>query len=225
MNKPYIVCHMMMSLDGRIDCKMTSKLRGTKEYYETLSELNVPTTLSGRVTAELEMALPGKFSAKDQTPFGKEGFSKKQDATGYEVVVDTHGTLLWDKQEGEKPLLVITSEQVSQEYFHYLDEQNISWIAVGKNKIDLPKAMDILRNKFEVERMAVVGGSAINTSFLDFGLLDEISILIGPGVDGRKGMPTVFDNMSTSHEVIHLELKDVKKYEDGAVWLRYVYEE
>ena len=225
MNKPYIVCHMMMSLDGRIDCQMTSKLRGTKEYYETLSELNVPTTLSGRVTAELEMALPGKFSAKDQTPFGKEGFSKKQDATGYEVVVDTHGTLLWDKQEGEKPLLVITSEQVSQEYLHYLDEQNISWIAVGKNKIDLPKATDILRNEFEVERMAVVGGSAINTSFLDFGLLDEISILIGPGVDGRKGMPTVFDNMSTSREVIHLELKDVKKYEDGAVWLRYVYEE
>ena len=85
--------------------------------------------------------------------------------------------------------------------------------------------MDILRNEFEVERIAVVGGSAINTSFLDLGLLDEISILIGPGVDGRKGMPTVFDNMSTSREVIHLELKDVKKYEDGAVWLRYVYEE
>ena len=100
MNKPYIVCHMMMSLDGRIDCKMTSKLRGTKEYYETLSELNVPTTLSGRVTAELEMALPGKFSAKDQTPFGKEGFSKKQDATGYEVVVDTYGTFFMGQTKG-----------------------------------------------------------------------------------------------------------------------------
>ena len=26
--KPYIICHMMMSLDGRIDCAMTAKLRG-----------------------------------------------------------------------------------------------------------------------------------------------------------------------------------------------------
>ena len=28
MKKPYIICHMMTSLDGRIDCAMTSKLKG-----------------------------------------------------------------------------------------------------------------------------------------------------------------------------------------------------
>ena len=26
MNKPYIVCHMMTSVDGRIDCAMTEHL-------------------------------------------------------------------------------------------------------------------------------------------------------------------------------------------------------
>ena len=26
MNKPYIICHMMTSVDGRIDCGMTAKL-------------------------------------------------------------------------------------------------------------------------------------------------------------------------------------------------------
>ena len=35
-------------------------------------------TLSGRVTAELEMAEQGKFKAADMTPFGREGFSKKR---------------------------------------------------------------------------------------------------------------------------------------------------
>lgn len=79
MKKPYIICHMMISLDGRIDCAMTSQLPGVDDYYETLSALNVPTTVSGRVTAELEMALPGIFKATDTTmPFGKEGFSKKR---------------------------------------------------------------------------------------------------------------------------------------------------
>ena len=30
MNKPYIVCHMMTSVDGRIDCAMTEHLPGVQ---------------------------------------------------------------------------------------------------------------------------------------------------------------------------------------------------
>ena len=79
----------------------------------------------------------------------------------------------------------------------------------------------ILAAEFGVERMAIVGGSAINTSFLDAGLLDEVSILIGAGIDGRGGMPAVFDSLSMSHPVIPLRLTDVQKFNSGAVWLRY----
>ena len=53
MKKPYIICHMMMSIDGRIDCAMTEQIHGANEYYSLLKELNVPTTLSGRVTGRL----------------------------------------------------------------------------------------------------------------------------------------------------------------------------
>ena len=42
-----MICHMMMSIDGRIDCGMTVKIAGSNEYYETLNALNVPTTLIG----------------------------------------------------------------------------------------------------------------------------------------------------------------------------------
>ena len=54
MNKPYIVCHMMTSVDGRIDCAMTEHLPGVQEYYDTLDALDAPTRISGRVTAELK---------------------------------------------------------------------------------------------------------------------------------------------------------------------------
>ena len=30
MKKPYIVCHMMTSVDGRIDCAMTENLPGVQ---------------------------------------------------------------------------------------------------------------------------------------------------------------------------------------------------
>lgn len=222
MKKPYIICHMMTSIDGRIDCAMTSQLPGVDDYYATLDALNVPTTVSGRVTAELEMAEPGVFEAKDTTPFGKEGFSKKTDAAGYEVVVDTHGKLLWpDSAELEKPYLIITSEQVPQEYLNYLDGKHISWIACGADRIDLTRASEILAEEFGVERMGIVGGPAINTAFLDAGLLDEVSILMGCGIDGRKEMPSVFDGRSMEHPLTHLKLTSVEKFGSGAVWLRY----
>ena len=129
MKKPYIICHMMISIDGRIDCAMTSKLPGVDDYYTTLDEINVPTTVSGRVRAELEMAESGEFHAKNTESYGKEGFSKKADATGYEVIIDTNGKLLWPDASGmAKPYLIVTSEKVSKEYLDYLDGQNISWI-------------------------------------------------------------------------------------------------
>lgn len=222
MKKPYIICHMMTSVDGRIDCAMTSQLPGVSDYYETLDELNIPTTVSGRVTAELELAEPGFFTAKDPAVFGKEGFSKKANAKGYEVIVDTKGKLLWpDASDMSKPYLIITSEQVSKEYLDYLDGQNISWIACGKDRINLAKASEILATEFGVERMGIVGGPAINTAFLDAGLLDEISILMGAGIDGRVEMPSVFDGLDMEHPLIHLKLMDVKKFNSNAVWIRY----
>lgn len=222
MKKPYIVCHMMTSVDGRIDCEMVGKLEGVKEYYTTMEELDIPSTLSGRVTAKLELALPGEFHAKENEPLGKENVSKKVEAEGYEVIVDTRGTLLWeDDSANRKPHLIITSEQVSKEYLDYLDTRNISWIACGKEKIDIARAVEILAEVFGVKRLGIVGGPAINTSFLEAGLLDEISILIGLGIDGRKGMPAVFDGFPMDKEPIPLKFKDIKMCGNGAVWLRY----
>lgn len=222
MNKPYIICHMMISVDGRIDCAMTSKLPGVADYYTSLDAINVPTTVSGRVTAELEMAESGKFIPKSTEIYGQEGFSKKADAKGYEVIVDAKGKLLWPDASGmSKPYLIITSEDVTKDYLAYLDEQNISWIACGKNHVDLVRASQILADEFHVERMGIVGGSKINTAFLESGLLDEISILIGAGIDGRGGMPAVFDGLDMTHDVTGLKLMDVQKFDSGAVWIRY----
>ncbi len=222
MNKPYIVCHMMTSVDGRIDCAMTEHLPGVEEYYQTLDSFETPTHLSGRVTAEFEMALPGKFVSELKAHLGREEYSKKMDSSSYEIVVDTKGSLLWpDQKEETNPLLIITSEDVSPEYLDYLDAKSVSWIATGKGKIDLNRACEILSNEFSVKRMAVVGGGKINAAFLEAGLLDEVSILIGAGIDGRKGMGSVFDGLVSNKEVTQLKLESVQSFESGAIWIKY----
>ena len=225
MNKPYILCHMMTSVDGRIDCAMTEHLPGVQEYYDTMEALDAPTRVSGRVTAQLEMARPGVFRSETATPLHKEAFSKAADAAGYEVVVDTRGTLLWDGVQEDRPLLVLTSQQVSREYLTYLDSLHISWIACGQEKIDLNRACAILAEEFGVKRMAVVGGGHINAAFLAAGLLDEVSILMGAGIDGRGGMQAVFDGLPMDRDVTPLKLRSVEQYGSGAVWLRYTVEQ
>ncbi len=70
-------------------------------------------------------------------------------------------------------------------------------------------------------RAAVVGGGHINAGFLAAGLLEEVSILIDAGIDGRGGMTAVFDGLPEDCPVTPLKLNSVQRFESGAVWLRY----
>ena len=122
---------------------------------------------------------------------------------------------------GERPLLILTSCQASREYLDYLEGLHISWISCGGDKIDLARACEILKEEFGVQRAAVVGGGHINAAFLADGLLDEVSILVGAGIDGRGGMAAVFDGLPMDRPVTPLKLTSVQQYGTGAVWLRY----
>ncbi len=223
MNRPYIICHMMASIDGRIDCDMTEKIESGNEYYEALDELNAPTTVSGRVTAVMHYAQPGVFEPQDNTSVGEERVWKAIDSScGYSVVVDSKGTLLWEEDciDGQ-PLLCIVSEQASQEYLDYLQQKQISYIVAGKERTDLKRAMELLASEFGVERLAVVGGGKINGGFLAAGLIDEMSLMIAPGIDGRSDQPSVFDGIAPDAEPVQLKLQSCKAYDNGTVWMRY----
>ena len=223
--KPYTICYTMTSIDGRIDCEMTGQLKGVLEYYNVLQALDIATTVSGRVTAELEIAQKGKFTPTQYEPYGKEGFSKKMDAIGYEVIVDSKGTLLFpDASTMEKPYLIVTTTDVSKEYLAYLDRQHISWITAGKGRTDIVRASEILFEEFHVRRMGVVGGPIINTAFLEAGLLDEVDLLIGLGIDGRSAFPPVFTGRQQDEKPIALHLTGHRVFENGAVWLTYSFQ-
>jgi 2,5-diamino-6-(ribosylamino)-4(3H)-pyrimidinone 5'-phosphate reductase len=221
--KPYIICHMMASVDGRIDCAMTEQLDSSDSYYEALDQLDCPTTIEGRVTMQMHYALPEPFVAASKVPVGHTAFRKAASGNpGYDVAIDTHGKLRWPSSElNGRPLLVIACEDCAKEYFDTLDAQGISWIAVGKGRIDLAKAMNMLWVEFGVERIALVGGGHINGAFLAAGLIDEVSLIVGPGIDGRKGMAAVFDGIDDpDRPATLLRLQTIDRLGD-TVWMRY----
>lgn len=139
------------------------------------------------------------------------------------VSVDTLGHLQWKTNRiDDVPLICIVSERTSKEYLEMLQKQRISWIAVGKEHIDLNTAMKILYEQFHVKRLALLGGGHINGGFLQAGLIDEVSLLIAPGIDGRKNGTSVFDGIGKVENLpIHLHLTGLERLENDVIWLRY----
>lgn len=213
---------MVASIDGRIDCSMVDKISGD-EYYDTLGALDCPTFVEGKVTTEHYHALPGQYQAQTPQPIGKETWHKVVDADNYQICPDTNGTLLWSDTQ-EQPLLILLSENAPAEYLDYLGQRCISYIVTGKTHIDLTRAVEILNDRFGIKRLAILGGGRINGGFLRAGLIDEISLLLAPGIDGRTGQPALFDGIADHSDFLptKLTLKSSQTIADGVLWLKYL---
>ena len=211
----------MSLLDGRIDCDETEKIETGDEYYDALNQLDCSSTLMGRVTMQMHYASADPFKAQNNQAIGEECFNVAIQTRGYIIAIDTIGKLKWPHNQFDgMPLMVITSEDCPKEYLDTLTKQYISWIAVGKGSIDLKRAMEILRTEFGVERLSVTGGGNINAAFLKEGLLDEVSMMWCPGIDGRKGMTAAFAGLANDFPPTKLRLMSVEKL-GATIWARY----
>lgn len=220
MNKPFVVCHVMASLDGRIDCDMTEQI-GSDGYYESLRALNIDAGLEGKGTAIKHYAEPEPYQPKSKETVGHTDFYRAHDGNHWDIIADTHGTLRYPASD-TKDRLVLMSETATKDYLDYLRQRHISYIAVGKDHIDLAQALQLLHDEFGVGRLGILGGGHINAGFLQAGLLDEVSVIYGAAIDGREGFTCAFDGVPADH--IHpwlLKLKDVKRMTDDSVWMTY----
>ena len=88
--------------------------------------------------------------------------------------------------------------------------------------------MQGLCEHFGVERLLLEGGGITNGEFLHAGLIDEVSLLVYPGLDGLSGEPSIFDYPSKPAEQPalgqSLALISSKTLGGGMVWLRYCVE-
>jgi riboflavin biosynthesis pyrimidine reductase len=85
--------------------------------------------------------------------------------------------------------------------------------------------LEALGEAFGLKTLLLEGGARINGSFLKAGLIDEISLLVYPGIDGLTGVPTIFEYAGGEDEqpaagqsLRHLTTQTL---EGGMVWLRY----
>lgn len=114
---------------------------------------------------------------------------------------------------------LLASEAASEGSLNQMQSLGARVITAGDNRVDLAVAFEQL-DAAGVDQLLVEGGGEIIFSLFESGLVDELSVFVGPLVIGGRGAPTLADGEGFVSDFPELVLTDVRRVDDGAV-LRY----
>lgn len=220
--RPYVICHMLPSVDGRIVTR-DWKLSGvSREYERTAATFAADAWIIGRISMEPYAGRARVPRRKTDAPIARTDFVAAHDATSYAIAIDPSGKLTWRANDidGEHVITILT-ESVPDDYLAFLQAKGVSYLFGGKSQIDLAKVLRKLRSLFDIKTLLLEGGGKINGSFLAANLIDELSVLVAPVADGSIGTPTLFDVADGNAPARTLKLLAMEKCAGDIVWLRY----
>jgi 2,5-diamino-6-(ribosylamino)-4(3H)-pyrimidinone 5'-phosphate reductase len=220
--RPHVICHMLSSVDGRIDGAALDAVISEGEYEATGEKLGGDAWICGRTTMEQHFA-EGLFASVSNRPAGPQPAHVARRGDRYAISVDTVGKLRWSggDLDGDH-LICVVSERTPDDYLAMLRERGVSYVVAGAPSVDLARALELLAEEFGIRTLLLEGGGHINGAFLEAGLVDEVSLLLVPGIDGRRGVPAVFDGIgATRRAAVPLKLTSVEKRQGDALWIRY----
>lgn len=235
MKRPFVFCHMMTSLDGKImgNYMETPESIGAGAVFYDLAFGKAPYYkhqgwLSGRVTTDDNFTFYKKPALDETAPPVPAGDYVARRAPMYYISVDPSGRLGWESetlvyQTTKAHVIEVLTERASNAYRAFLRKLGISYIIAGKDTLDCALALEKVNTLFGVECMMLGGGGVLNWSFLQAGLCDEVSVVIAPVADGSTKTPALFaakEGLSTD-DAVGFELENAEVRDGGSVWLRY----
>lgn len=229
---PKVICHIMSSVDGRLLVgRWTTPFDGTdrmdllKIYGAISQELHTDAWMFGKNT--VKAMFPDKFETNGKASIFEmhKTFIGECKSKRMFIVTDPDGDIRFSSNtlRGDN-IIVILGESVTEDYLLFLREMKISYIIVADGT-DLHKVLCTIEKDFGIQSISLQGGGILNGSMLNNALLDELSLVIYPGIDGLGGIPSIFEYIGGKSDFPangqSLELLSVEKREHGVVWLRY----
>lgn len=229
--RPKVICHIMSSVDGRLlPGRWTLPFDGTpagelfKEYAEIGRLLETDAWMFGKATTR--ESFPYKFMSKsEQTVLPGLVFIPSSLSQRLFITIDPDADIFYtsDKLRGDN-IIVVLGTNATTDYIEMLREKGIGYIVLEDVK-ELCKAMEMLAEQFEVRSISLQGGGIIDGAMLAAGLLDELSLVIYPGIDGLTTSPSIFEYLGADDERPAdgqaLELLSSETRNHGIMWLRY----
>src|SRR4051812_17726113 len=227
--KPYVICHMMPSVDGRLRTDRWDIPEVSHEEYErTADSYHADAWICGRKTMEefaKGRARPSRHTG-ERIPRRDFVVQRAKGQSRYAIAIDPAGKLNWRDNEVEGDALIeVVGEDVSDAFLAFLREKGISYIFGGKrgSEVNLRQVLQKLRSKFGIRKLMLEGGGETNGSFLNQGLVDELSLLLTPVADGGIGEPALFDVEARKprRAMANLRLKSVRRAASDMLWIKY----
>ncbi len=228
MDRAYVICHMMTTIDGKISIEFEGN-----EAYEQVG------AVYDQMIFEQGQAY-GCGRATFQTDRSVDMTAYKNRAVTYEdkiqlpgkgeflcVAFDRKGKLRWDSNileyAGHRSLILeVLTEAVPPEVLAYYDDMHIPYMFAGKEDFDPALFLQKLKEQYGVTTFMLCGGAEINAVFMDKDLVDEISLVIGAAVDGTRDALTMTGSLQKQHFPKYFHIKEANILNGDGVLLRYV---
>lgn len=229
--KPEVICHIMSSVDGRLlPSRWTPPFDGTApsallgEYAALARKLDTDAWMFGKATAR--EAFPYKFMPKSSShpEAGKIHIAERRSARLFITVdPDADNFFTSDRLRGDN-IVTVLGTNATDDYLSMLEEKGISYIILS-DPTALGEALEVLYDKFGVRRISLQGGGIIDGAMLASALIDELSLVVYPGIDGLGSSPSIFECQGEPDDRPaagqSLELLSAETVSHGVVWLRY----
>ena len=230
MMRPYVICHMTTSIDGKVTGNFLFReecIPATEEYYRLNREIPAQGFACGRVTME-ESFTGGwypELSNYENKKISREDYIANANASRYAVAFDRKGRLGWKSSEiedddpgyGGAHIIEVLCENVSDAYLAYLQNISVSYIFAGEEEMNLKMALEKLNKHFSINVLLLEGGSEINGAFERAGFIDELSLVQSSVIADADSKPLFADSTLADYR-----LKGAKVVSENVLWLRYL---
>lgn len=232
MERPYIICHMTTSLDGKVTGQFLRRPEhaGVSQLYDEINrKYKADAYACGRITMEESFTHWWYPDLKDHSPASdwrwKMDHIPEELSGFYAVAFDPHGRLGWksnriidiDEDPGydKAQIIEVLTHDIDPRYTGFLEKQGIAYIFAGEREIDISLALLKLRRFFGIQILLLEGGSILNGAFQRAGVIDELSLVVDPVVAEAGDKPLFTDAAMENYC-----LRDVQNH-NGILWLNY----
>ena len=111
---------------------------------------------------------------------------------------------------------VLTSDAASDERMKTVETPTTDVIQTGDERVALEPALERLET-LEIEQLMVEGGGELIYSLFEEGLVDELSVFVGPEIIGGRTAPTLADGDGFVEAFPELSLDGVETVDEGVL--------
>ncbi|MES1165363.1 MAG: dihydrofolate reductase family protein, partial [Verrucomicrobiota bacterium] len=137
------------------------------------------------------------------------------------------GKLHFNKPDvGGDHVVVLLGPGVPDAHLAELAGDGVSYVVAPDEAMDPRPLFELLGRELGIKRLLVEGGGNVNGSMMAAGVVDEVSLLVAPALDGALGITGVFEVPGTAglKGKVKLRLTSNETLPHGVVHLRYAVE-